>query len=628
MELRRLPIGAEFTRDGVSFRIWAPSQNTLSIQVERENSLPLKKDADGYFCGSIPGLRSGARYRIRLDSGELIADPASRFQPEGPHGPSQVVDPLRFTWTDEHWVGRKLEDYVIYEMHVGTFTSDGTWLAAAGELPELAAIGITCIEVMPIAEFPGRWGWGYDGVGLFAPWHSYGVPDDFRKFVDLAHQAGICVILDVVYNHVGPDGNNLAKLSADYFSSQHHTDWGVAINFDGPNCEPVREFFLSNAEYWIKEFHLDGLRLDATQDIHDNSPPERHLFTEIGQRVRAAAPGRTKVLIAENEPQHSELCRPLDQSGHGLDALWNDDFHHAAMVALNGRREAYYTDYRGDPQEFVSAAKYGYLYQGQWYSWQSQRRGRPAFDLAPSQFVTFIQNHDQIANSCSGLRAHQVGSPGRYRALTALTLLGLGTPMLFQGQEFAASTPFLYFADHNPKLARMVAKGRREFLAQFPSLSDPTAQRQLHDPGDPNTFLQCKLDFTERESHAQQYQLTKDLLKIRQAESCFRADHRLGFDGAVLGPQAFVLRYFLDDGQDRLLLVNLGREMKMTTVPEPLLGCPPNHCWQLVLSTESLTYGGAGFAPVEKDGWQIPAEAAVFMKLAIDIDNQTERATK
>jgi maltooligosyltrehalose trehalohydrolase len=498
-------------------------------------------------------------------------------------------------------------------MHVGTFTREGTWEAAAHELPELAAAGITCVEVMPAADFPGRFGWGYDGVNLYAPTRLYGTPDDFRRFVNEAHRHGIGVILDVVYNHLGPDGNYLKKFAPAYFTDKYKTEWGEAINFDGPDGGPVREFFAGNAAYWVDEFHLDGLRLDATQNIYDDTPePAKHIIAEIGRRVRAAAKGRATILVAENEPQDPNLVRSPDRGGFGLDAVWNDDYHHSAMVALTGRNEAYYTDYRGDPQEFLSAVKYGYLYQGQWYSWQEKPRGRPGLDVPPAAFVTFTQNHDQVANSGRGLRAHQLTSPGRYRAMHALTLLAPGTPMLFQGQEFAASAPFLYFADHQPDLAKLVQGGRAEFLAQFKSLTDPKMLPVFAAPHAAETFERCKLDFAERERNAPAYQLTKDLLRLRREDPVFRVQRHRGLDGAVLGPQAFVLRYFTDDGRDRLLLVNLGRDVCLRTCPEPLLAPPAGTQWEAVLSTEDPAYGGGGTGPIvtEEQGWQITGEAA------------------
>src|SRR6516162_8757457 len=323
-------------------------------------------------------------------------------------------------------------------MHIGTFAAEGSWGAAMGELPALAELGITCIEIMPVAEFPGRFGWGYDGVGLFAPTRLYGGPIDFRRFVDCAHALGIAVILDVVYNHIGPDGNYLKNFSPAYFSDHYDGVWGDAINFDGPDSGPVREFFIANAGYWIDEYHLDGLRLDATQEIFDRS--EDHILAAIVRQSRSAGRGRTIFIVGENETQEARLARAPDRGGYGLDALWNDDFHHSAMVALTGRREAYYSGYRGRSREFVAAAKHGFLYQGQRYQWQQKPRGTPALDLSAESFVVFLQNHDQIANSGTGERCHALTSPGRLRAMTAYFLLMPGIPMLFQGQEFGAST--------------------------------------------------------------------------------------------------------------------------------------------------------------------------------------------
>ena len=351
-------------------------------------------------------------YRFRLgDAPERFPDPASRFQPFGPHGPSQIVDASAFSWNDASWTGVSIERQVLYEMHVGTFTEEGTWLSAIEQLPALADLGITTIEMMPVAEFAGRHGWGYDGVDLFAPSHLYGVPDDLRRFVDAAHGHGIAVILDVVYNHLGPDGNFLRQFAPAYFSSRYGTEWGEAINYDD-DAAPVREFMTANAAYWIDEFHLDGLRLDATQQMFDASAT--HVLADIARHARAAAPERSIILVAENEPQDVRLLRPHEEGGFGFDALWNDDFHHAAFVAATGHREAYYKDYFGTPQEWLSLAKWGFLYQGQWYSWQKGRRGTPTRGLGPCRFITFLENHDQIANTPTGRgeRTHQSASPG------------------------------------------------------------------------------------------------------------------------------------------------------------------------------------------------------------------------
>lgn len=616
MAQRTYPIGAECRDSGVHFRVWAPNCRRVSVVLNGEQHYDLTSEEQGYFSSLISSATAGTRYKFQLDRDELAPDPASRYQPEGPHGSSQVVDPKTFRWTDATWKGRPLAEFVIYELHVGTFTSEGTWAAAAKELTELADIGVTCIEMMPVAEFAGKFGWGYDGVQHFAPSHLYGAPDDLKNFIDRAHSHGIAVILDVVYNHLGPDGNYLGKYAKNYFTDHYETDWGAAINFDGEQSESVREFFLANVAYWVREFHFDGLRLDATQNIYDRSPPDSHILTQIGETARVAAAHRTVVVISENEPQHPQLCRPVAKGGNGLDALWNDDYHHSALVALTGHREAYYTDYSGQPQEFISAAKYGYLYQGQWYSWQDARRGKPGFDLPARTFINFIENHDQVANSGQGLRSHQQCSPARYRALLALTMLMPGTPMLFQGQEFCSSSPFLYFADHTPELAGMVKKGRAEFLSQFPSLKDPQAVAQLPVPHDPATFERCKLNFAERQTHAAAYQLTRDLLSLRRSEPGFQPESSRDVDGAIIGPGAFVLRYFFPEDQDRLLIVNLGSDLKLSIVPEPLLAPPEDQRWTLLLATEDPRYGGRGVEPPEQSegGWHLTANSAVVLQ--------------
>jgi maltooligosyltrehalose trehalohydrolase len=609
-----LPVGAELDPDGgVQFRVWAPRAERVEVETGDER-ISLGSEPGGYHSGRVPGIGAGARYAFRLDGRGPYPDPASRFQPDGPHGTSEVIDPDDFSWTDTGWPGLPREGQVVYEMHIGTFTTAGTWDAAGQELPELARAGITVVEIMPIADFSGDFGWGYDGVDLFAPTRLYGRPDDFRAFVDRAHSVGIGVILDVVYNHLGPDGNYLGQFSEDYVSTRHRTDWGAAINFDGESSEAVREYFIANAGYWIDEFHLDGLRLDATQDMQDDSP--EHVLTAIAQRARTRAGRRSVLLVAENEPQDVRLIRPVAAGGHDLDALWNDDFHHTAMVALTGRAEAYYSDHAGTPQELVSAIKRGFLYQGQRYAWQEKRRGRPTGDVAPMSFVNFIQNHDQVANSLAGLRCHQLTSPGRYRAMTTLLLLGPATPMLFQGQEFAASSPFLFFADLSPELAKLVRAGRAEFLAQFPSLAGPEAQAAVPDPADRLTFERSRLDLGERERHAAAYALHIDLLRLRREDPVFRTQGAGGVDGAVIGPEAFVLRFFGVgvEPDDRLLCVNLGRDLHLPTIAEPLVAPLEGTRWRVVWSSEAVRYGGGG-APIldPAHGWLLPGHAAVVL---------------
>jgi maltooligosyltrehalose trehalohydrolase len=608
-----MPVGAELAPEGgVHFRVWAPRRSRVEVVVAGAGAHALAADSHGYFSGTVADAGVGTRYRFRLDGGGAYADPASRFQPEGPHGPSEVVDSASFAWTDERWRGPSLAGAVLYEMHVGTFTTEGTWRAAAGELEALVDTGVTVVEMMPVADFPGRFGWGYDGVNLFAPTRLYGRPDDLRRFVDRAHGLGLGVILDVVYNHLGPDGNSLKEFAPEYFTDRHKTDWGEPPNFYGPGSVGVRELYLANARYWVDEFHVDGLRLDATQNIYDESSP--HILAEVRRVVGEAARGRATIVVGENEPQDVKLLRPPETGGFGLDALWNDDFHHTALVALTGHDEAYYTDYNGSPQEFVSAAKYGFLYQGQRYTWQGKRRGSPTRGLPARSFVHFIENHDQLANSDRGRRAHQRAAPGRHRAMTALLLLGPQTPMLFQGQEFSASAPFLFFADHKPELAGAVRKGRSEFLAQFPSLATAAVQEALADPGDPATFERCRLDHAERERHPEAHALHRDLLRLRREDPVLRAQGAGGIDGAVLSSGAFVLRWFGDQGDDRLLVVNFGRALHLDPAPEPLLAPPAGAAWRILWSSEDPRYGGSGTPVVEsEDNWGVPGEAAVLL---------------
>jgi maltooligosyltrehalose trehalohydrolase len=600
----------------VHARVWAPACRSVQLVIVDDpgggSDSSLEPEGNGYFSGIIPSIGPGTRYRFRLDAGGAYPDPASRSQPEGPHGPSQLIDP-GFDWSDRDWRGVSIEGQVIYELHVGTFTEAGTFRGAIDRLPELVDTGVTLIEVMPVADFAGRFGWGYDGVNLFAPSHLYGTPDDFRAFVDAAHGLELGVILDVVYNHFGPDGNYITKFASHYLSG-NATEWGDALNFDGADSGPVREYFVTNARYWIDEFHLDGLRLDATQQISDTSTP--HILTEIGNGVRDAAGDRRVVLIAENEPQQTALVRDTSDGGMGLDALWNDDFHHAARVAATGRSEAYYSGYRGSPQEFISAAKYGYLYQGEWYAWQHHGRGTPALDLAPTNFVAFTQNHDQVANSAHGRRLHQETSPGRCRALTALLLLLPQTPMLFQGQEFASSAPFLYFADHNPDLAPLVRAGRAKFVSQFPSIAAIDENSRISDPADPWTFVRCKLDWSERHAHREAVDLHRDLLRLRREDAVLRAQQPRALDGAVLGTEAFLLRYFGGPHGDRLLLVNLGPRLHADPLAEPLAAPPAGTVWQPVFSTEDPAYGGWGTADIvtPDDGWWLPAASAALLR--------------
>lgn len=610
---RRYPVGAECHGSITSFRVWAPDHDRVALLLGNNQRHPLASESGGYFAAEIEACPAGTLYRFLLDGKGPFPDPASRFQPDGPHGPSMVVDPLRYKWNDPKWQGPD-DQPIVYEAHLGTLTPEGTCKAAIGVLPHLRELGVNVIELMPVGDFSGRFGWGYDGVNLWAPTRLYGEPDDFRSLVDAAHAAGIAVILDVVYNHLGPDGNYLSQFSADYFTDRYENEWGEAINFDGRRSGAVREFFIANAAYWIDEFHFDGLRIDATQSIHDSSDP--HVLREMVPAARAAAGDRQIWIVAENELQEVQMVRPDSEGGFGMDAIWNDDFHHSAIVALTGRHDAYYTDYLGKPQEFVSASTLGFLYQGQYYSWQKKRRGTVSIGVSPQKFVWFLENHDQVANSGHGDRLHRLTDRGSYRAMSAFLILGPATPMFFQGQEFASSAPFLYFADHEEELARNVSEGRRDFLKQFRALATDEMQRELSEPHEIDTFLRCKLKWEETEDN-EILRLYRDLVRIRIDDPVLHAPAVGSFRAATLSDECFLLRHLPGGRNDRLLIVNLGRELHFSPVPEPLLAPPEGFGWKLRWSSESPRYGGAGTPEVETTStWQIPGRACVLLEPA------------
>jgi maltooligosyltrehalose trehalohydrolase len=635
---RRRRIGAEvMVGGGVSFRVWSPGKCRVDVILEGgpgaesndgASAIALEMEGDGYFAGTVSRAAAGTLYRYRLDNGEAFPDPASRYQPQGPHGPSEVIDPTGFPWTDLGWSGLTMKGQVLYELHVGTFTMEGTWKAAISELPALKELGITCLELMPVAEFPGRFGWGYDGVDLFAPYHVYGSTDDFRRFVDTAHGLGLGVILDVVYNHLGPDGAYHKNFSGDYYNPERaKSDWGEALNFDGPDCGPVRDFFIANAGSWIGEFHLDGLRLDATQAILDDS--DDHIVAAIARHARAVATeqGRAIILIAEDDSQNTVRVRPTKDGGWGLDAQWNDDFHHAAVVALTGRSEAYYSDFLGTPQELISAIRWGFLFQGQYSSFQDKSRGTPTFGLPASAFVTYLENHDQVSNSARGDRLHRLTSPGRFKAMTAAWLLAPGTPMFFQGQEYGDAALYPYFADHVEDLARLVQKGRYESLGLFRSIGgDREVLENLPIPDAPETFMSAKL---KRGEGAEVLALHRDLLALRRQDPIFRAQDGGQICGAVIGPEAFILRYF-GEGQDtRLVIVNLGRDLMPNPLSEPLYAPPPGKRWAILWYSEHPRYGGGGAPPLETiSQWRSPGHAAIVLQPAdSSVANETTLAT-
>ncbi len=501
------------------------------------------------------------------------------------------------------WKGvSTLKNQILYEMHIGSFTQEGTWQAAMQKIPYLAELGITLIEMMPIAEFDGQFGWGYDGLFLFAPYSKYGKPTDLMAFIDKAHQFNIGVLLDVVYNHFGPGLVLHKQFAPEFFHNYYTTNWGEALNFDGKGSKNVRQFFISNALYFIDYFQFDGLRFDATQDLHDDS--EKPIVQEIAETIRGRFPQKQIVLIAENEPQQISLIENCQ-----LNAMWNDDFHHSAMVALLGKREAYLSDYQGTPQELLSAIKYGFLYQGQYYSWQKQNRGSSSLHQDYSHFVIYLENHDQVANLFIGRRLSELAFPSLMRAMTALLILSPQTPLIFQGQEFNSTAPFHFFADHSGELKRAVWRGRREFHIQFPSFATST-ESDFPDPASEETFRKCQLNWDAMNENT--LFLYKSLIQLRKEDPVLANIKKI--DGAVIDTHVLLIRYFSHDGADRLLICNFGKDFKFQSLAEPLFAPPNGREWNLLFSSEEFRFGGTGYYLIGQESeWILSAYSSFFL---------------
>lgn len=504
-----LPLGALVESDGVRFRVWAPNAQRVDLEVVGREPVRLDPiDDDGHHETFVAGLEPGAHYRYRLDGGDAFPDPASRFQPEGVHGPSEVVDPA-FEWTDDAWTPPALQDLVVYELHVGTFTPDGTFDGVRQRLRDLKELGVTAVELMPVADFPGRWNWGYDGAALYAPSRAYGRPGDLRRLVDAAHAEGLAVLLDVVYNHLGPDGAYLAAFGP-AFTSHHETPWGQAMNLDDEGSRGLRNFFLDNARHWLTEYHLDGFRLDATHALVDDSDP--HVLVELAETVRQL-PGPRRLLIAEDHRNLHTLVQPRSEGGTGLDAVWADDLHHQVRNVLAGDTESYYADFADSTaDEIAQTLRRGWFYDGRPSKRTGEPRGTSAEPIGREQAVVCIQNHDQVGNRPTGARLNHEVEPAAFRAATALLLFAPETPLLFMGQEWAASAPFPFFSDHNDELGPLVSAGRKREFQDFPGFSG-----EVPDPQDPATFQQAVLDWDEREApgHAHTLRLVRALLALR-----------------------------------------------------------------------------------------------------------------
>jgi malto-oligosyltrehalose trehalohydrolase len=496
----RMPFGAEMQAGGgVRFRLWAPSQSEIGVSIDGAAALPLQRRDDGWHELACTAAKAGSLYRFKLADGSEVPDPASRFQPQDVHGPSEIIDPLAYRWGDADWGGRPWTQAVVYELHVGTFTSAGTFSAAIERLEHLATLGVTAIELMPLADFPGQRNWGYDGVLPYAPDSSYGRPEQLKAFIDAAHARGLMVILDVVYNHFGPDGNYLRAYAPQFFTDRHQTPWGEAINFDGPGSAQVRDFFIHNALYWLEEYHLDGLRLDAVHAIIDDGA--QHLLQQLAQRVRADLPGRQMHLLLENE-HNAPRWLERDQGGNPLlyTAQWNDDVHHALHVAATGESSGYYRDYDGG--KLGRALAEGFAFQGEVMAYRGGPRGAPSAHLPADAFISFIQNHDQIGNRALGERISSLAPARAVRAIAAVYLLLPQIPMLFMGEEWAEVRPFLFFCDFNAQLAQAVRDGRRQEFSRFPQFSSAAMRDRIPDPQAASTFASSKIDWTRLDQPA------------------------------------------------------------------------------------------------------------------------------
>lgn len=570
-----MPFGAEIRTDGgVRFRLWAPSADHVALVVQDgRDPVVMQALADGWHEVVVPEAGAGTRYRFALENDEQVPDPASRYQPEDIHGPSEVIDPRAYQWRDGGWRGRPWEETVLYELHIGTFTPEGTWRAAIDRLDHLVDVGVTAIELMPVADSPGGHNWGYDGVDLFAPEAGYGRPDDLKALVDAAHARGIMVFLDVVYNHFGPEGNYLHAYARQFFTERHHTPWGAAINYDGAHSRPVRDFMIHNALYWLEEFNMDGLRLDAVHAILDDS--DKHVLEELAERVHRTFAGRHVHLVLENGANEARfLHRQPDGRPAWYAAQWSDDIHHVLHVAATGESGGYYRPFVGDTGKLGRALAEGFAFQGEpfHYDGGTARRGEPSAHLPPTAFVGFIQNHDQVGNRAFGERLTALAPVAAVRAVAAVYLLAPHIPMLFMGEEWGAAEPFPFFCDFEADLAEAVRKGRREEFAAFPEFRDEAVLARIPDPLSAETFRSARLGWDDRAEspHAEWLAWYRRILAVRRAGIVPRLAGAPGNAGdyEVLADGAVRVRWRLGDGSRLQLIANLsGNEVATDAAP-------------------------------------------------------------
>jgi maltooligosyltrehalose trehalohydrolase len=599
---------------GVEFRVWAPHTRSVAVRIEApwQRMAAMRPLDDGWFETVIREAEAGQDYRYVLDDDRALPDPVSRWQPAGVHGPSRVVDPRAFEWSDDTWSGIRLDELILYELHVGTFTSEGTFEATIPKLTHLKELGVNAVELMPVAEFPGGRNWGYDGVYPYAPQSTYGGPVGLKTLVDACHRHGLAVVLDVVYNHLGPEGNYLGAYGP-YFTDRYRTPWGSAINYDGPDSDPVRRYFIDNALYWLTEYHCDGLRLDAIHGIYDLGA--KHVLEELGEafHAQARALGRDAWIIAESDLNDVRILRPTDRGGLGLDAQWSDDFHHALSAALTGAQHGYFCDF-GQIADLGKAIREGFVYDGRTSVHRRRRHGNSSAQQPGEQLVVFVQNHDQVANGWFGDRLASVVSFEEQKLAVALLLCAPNLPLLFMGQEYAETAPFLYFTSHgDPALADAVRHGRAEEIAAL------TASNKFVDPQAAGTFERSRLDWARvaRSPHREMLALHRDLIAVRRSIAalvrCRRDRLRVDSDEER---RWLVVERLDDDGSAALLLCNLGAARQQVPTCDV-----PGDLWR-TLWTADPTYGGprdevaprARLRPRSADDrlTEVPASSAVL----------------
>ena len=583
---RTLDIGASLlSEEKTRFKVWAPLAESVSVEItsqEKMRTVRLDKDERGYFEGIGEGIHEGDCYFYLLENASRHPDPASRFQPFGVHGPSQIINALNFQWEDEGWEGVPFRKFIIYELHVGTFSRDGTFESAIAHLDYLKELGITAVELMPVAQFPGERNWGYDGVYPFAPQNSYGGPRGLKTLINTCHKKGLAVILDVVYNHLGPEGNHLRNFGP-YFTDKYKTPWGDAMNFDGPYSDEVRHFFISNALYWLSEYHVDALRFDAIHGIFDFGA--KHFLHELGETVRKAmvSLGRDFHLIVESDLNDARFINPIEIGGCGMDAQWNDDFHHSLHALLTGEREGYYQDF-GGIGHLEKAFREGFVYSGEYSKFRRRRHGNSSTDRPPRQFIVFSQNHDQVGNRIAGDRPSAYQSIEKLKLAAGVVILSPYIPLIFMGEEYGENTPFQYFVSFSdPACTEAVRKGRRNEFDAF------KWEGEIPDPGDERTFLNSKIDIHSHQHGEQKILLDfyKKLIGLRKKLPSLKNLLKENMETKVFeGGIFFMRRWFAED--DVFCLCNFNGKsagIRLTL---------PSGTWDKILDSSSKEWGGAG----------------------------------